>query len=998
MPRKEGRQAFRNPVLGPEDGERAIREPLVSSEMVAEVPLTGYSRCRFASGGSRFMNIAGIRSDLGHTRLAGLLACGLAVVVPPAVAGGTDWSGPLENRDPIPVVSSSSAAAEALERARQAGQGLVADLTLGQEGRLVRAASAEPLAPGRYRLHALVARTPHDHILAEAVALRLGAGASVSVFDAPGRFPDDGALTSVWLDVAVADRKILDVSVDWIVGDNKLDRQTYRDLGTARRVYLAQRQNAINQVSLRAGADAGLSASGASDLGDILDDLTAEERPRLRLQPLTGAALPAHRLVLGGLVLERMSPVEVTAVRTDAVALEPGGMVRGTAEIRNLATEPVTVTLAWTVEDDARPGEPLAGREETMTLAAGEQRNQALAEPLATAGIGRLGRMRVEAMVGSLRPDAARIPFVILPNREPSPPDRPRKVFAHYMGCYPAGTGVTRNAVLKAGEAMHHDRGDDVAQRGGRFRNFPLVPREPALTAEQSADLEIRRALRIGIDGFAVDAWAGGQGAEDVFDALIKVAEDRDYPFELTICLDNVGPAAVRSLLEKHGRSPKLARRDGKPLMFTYFSHGKALGTLAAEIDDRIPDGERQAAVNRLRATELGWHLIGQTFRKAEESIGQPVSFHYDLNYFFHEVPPDLVRPGMMTRAAAALAKHVSVLGSFGTYGFGYGDRTEDIARAVREAGAEWSGPGGMHQKENILPGGGEIFMPRGTERLRGVWADMIRDQASLLQLVTWNDYTENTNLAPAFNTRYTIYDLTGYFIDWWRRGEPPVPEQDRVYLTYAKYPRDARGWPFRIGVRSDRRLEVLTILTEPATVRLPGREIRYQAPAGLHVADFPVTPGPVSAEVVRDGAVVVRLESPEPITDRPFREDNAMVCFSTEFARHWKADFGDAPPLLYSEYGDADGDGLPNWFEMYWFTAERGFKPVASDDPDEFLEGPKEHRVTRWLDLSTATWIDPAADPDADGLSNLEEYRAGTDPTVPAPPAPAAARSSREN
>jgi len=142
----------------------------------------------------------------------------------------------------------------------------------------------------------------------------------------------------------------------------------------------------------------------------------------------------------------------------------------------------------------------------------------------------------------------------------------------------------------------------------------------------------------------------------------------------------------------------------------------------------------------------------------------------------------------------------------------------------------------------------------------------------------------------------------------------------------------------------------------------------------------------------------VVRLDSPEPITDRPFREDNAMVCFSTEFARHWKADFGAAPPLLYSEYGDADGDGLPNWFEMYWFTAERGFKPVASDDPDEFLEGPKEHRVTRWLDLSTATWIDPAADPDADGLSNLEEYRAGTDPTVPAPPAPSAARSSREN
>ena len=467
-----------------------------------------------------------------------------------------------------------------------------------------------------------------------------------------------------------------------------------------------------------------------------------------------------------------------------------------------------------------------------------------------------------------------------------------------------------------------------------------------------------------------------------MFDTLIKVAAAKNYPFEITVCLDPACGAdsvqTVKEVLDKYGDHPKLARRDGKPLIFTYFSYGLAMGTLYAGIDERIPDVERLAAVNRLRATELGWHLIGQTFRKAEEQVGQPIYFTYDLVYFFHEVPKELVTPDMPVRAAAAIARHVPALNSFGFYGFN--GKHAEVAKAVQDAGGEWGWAGGVHQKESFF----EVFTPKATEWLRGIWADTIDDEATLVQLITWNDLNENTGIAPAINSRYTIYDLTGFFIDQWRTGKPSALDRDRVYLTYAKYPNDAKSWPFKIRDRRDRALEVLTILPTPATVRLPGRGIEYEAPAGLHVQQFPVTPGPVIAEVVRGGTVAVRLESPEPITDCPFRQDVGLVCWSTEEERHWKADFGDKPMLRYAEYGDADNDGLPNWFEMYWFTKDRGFKPEVSDDSDELLEGPKQHPVTRWLDLSTQTLVNPQADPDADGRSNLEEYRAGTDPTVP--------------
>ena len=910
-------------------------------------------------------------------RPAVAVAVVVAVVVARAAAPAAKPATPPPNNAAIKVVENEAAAKAALEQARKEGTGLVADLALGQEGQLVRAESAASLHPGRYRLHALVARTPHDHILAEAVALRLAAGPATNVFDPPRWFPAAGTLAPVRLDLVVDKPGKLTIAADWIVGDTKLDREKYRDVAEARRAYRAQRQSAINQVGLKGGPDMSLQQSAADD--DGLDELLAEDAPRLAPRPLAGAGLPSHRLMLTGLVLERLSPVAVVAVKADAAAYEPGAKGKVTVDLHNLAAEPATAKLLWTVENDSRPGETVARHEETVTLAAGERRGHSLADALATTGIARLGRVRVEAVVGALRADACRAPFVVLPPAPTRPPERPKKVFAHSMGCFPAGS-FTHGMQTTAGQNMHHDRGDDTCRFGGVVRNYPLLPQNPKLTPEESADLEIRRAMRIGIDGFAVDAWAGGDGAKQVFEMLLKVAAAKNYPFEITVCLDPTCGGdlvtTVREVLDRFGDNPKLARRDGKPLIFTYCLYGGA--GLEEGVDERIPDVERDRELKRLRTTELGWHLIGQYYRRAEEQVGQPIYYTAEINYFFNGVPNDLVTPDMPARSAAAIARHVPALYSFGFYGFN--GKHAEVGKAVREAGGEWGWCGGMHQKESFY----EVFTPKATDWLRFIWADTIDDQATLVQLVTWNDYNENTHIAPAYNSRYTIYDLTGFFIDQWRTGKPLAVDRDRVYLTYAKYPNDAKSWPFKIRDRRDRALEVLTILPTPATVRLPGRGIEYEAPAGLHVQQFPVTPGPVIAEVVRGGTVAVRLESPEPITDCPFRQDVGLVCWSTEEERHWKADFGDKPMLRYAEYGDADNDGLPNWFEMYWFTKDRGFKPEVSDDSDELLEGPKQHPVTRWLDLSTQTLVNPQADPDADGRSNLEEYRAGTDPTVP--------------
>ena len=711
-----------------------------------------------------------------------------------------------------------------------------------------------------------------------------------------------------------------------------------------------------------------LDGAAEEDEGDLgLDD--DAYRPGKKM-PLSHKTLPQFRLIVAGVHFEALCPVRVQEVFPSKVALAEREKAGVRARLQNCSGSDARVSLELAIADvcaeSAEEPEPLAT--DTVTVPAGEILDYEFQGAFTTGGIDWLGSIQVRATWKDRRPSENTGMFVIAPPKKPIV-ERKRKAFAHYMGCWPAGSGpiLWERRNLK----LNHASKNEAAQFGGHVRNYDLVPPEMKLSAEESADLEIRRAMRIGLDGFAVDAWAGDKDARRSLDALFKVAEEKDYPFEITVCID---PACggdivgtVKEVLAKHGDSPKLARRDGRPLIFGYMSVWPGLGYLLNKLPTKGP---------QLRSRPIGWHVMGRAFEDARRQLGQSIYYHYCMSAFFHNAQGE--RPDRaLTQAAGILANYVDAIG-----GFSYlGKQEPEIAKAVIAAGAEWSDAVGMYQKENIPY---ECWMPPGTEWIHGNWHSLSDLNASLIQFITWNDYGENSNLAPAYNTRYTIYDLTGYHLQRWKAGKAPELKDDRVYLTYAKYPRDAKVYPFKVKWTKERKLEVCTVLTKPGTVRLPGRDVEYEAPAGLHCKQFPLKPGPVIAELLRGGKMLKRLKSPEPITDRPFRMDNAMVCYSTEFERHWKADFGDREPWHYSEYGDLDNDGLPNWFEMYWFTKARGFEPSRKATmEEEIAEEEVETVYSRWLDFSTATLADPKADPDGDGKTNLQEYLDRTDPTM---------------
>jgi hypothetical protein len=506
---------------------------------------------------------------------------------------------------------------------------------------------------------------------------------------------------------------------------------------------------------------------------------------------------------------------------------------------------------------------------------------------------------------------------------------RPKKIFAHYMGCYPIGCRSLNLEYMRKIEGQMRPDGDSyMARVGGRWRDYPLTPQNYKPTLEEAMDLEIRRALRMGLDGFAVDVLAGQADALASLDAMFKVAEEKNYPFEITFCLDNPKQnlEAVRHLFEKHGKSPKLARRDGKPLVLGYRSH---------RIGERLrPDVQGK---DWLKPENV--EVYNQALEELEAIAGEPIYAQFCLNGALAgrsdgaAIPP-ADDPEFWKTFLGVLGRKFG-----GVNGFFWGGPGYDLAaKAAREAGMDWGEPI-WAQYQNLY--WNSFRLKDGTDLLRERWEHAIANDSTLIQIATWNDYTEATNAAPGQQTGYAINDLMGIMIDRWKTGAWPKYEEDRIYFFYPPYPKGSPVHPFHdFASELTSNLEVVTYLTEPGTVTLPGRNETWEAPAGLHVQKLPPTPGPLVAELKRGGKTVAALTAKEPISALPFRAQHSLAGYSTQDEAYWKEDFkGNTEPMV-AYYGDVDGDGLPNWFEMFYFGKLGDFTTATAADPEAKVPG----------------------------------------------------------
>lgn len=164
-----------------------------------------------------------------------------------------------------------------------------------------------------------------------------------------------------------------------------------------------------------------------------------------------------------------------------------------------------------------------------------------------------------------------------------------------------------------------------------------------------------------------------------------------------------------------------------------------------------------------------------------------------------------------------------------------------------------------------------------------------MQTNAQYAHIVTWNDYSESTAIEPSSGTQYLFYDLSAYFISWFKTGSPPRTHSDAIYYNHRRQlfktgsPPRTDDKPLKLLGESkiQNNVEMVAFLTAPATIEIRQGALVEQrdAGAGLAVLQVAAQAGKPLFRILRNGKVVVELESHWGIAGEPeYAEDPLYV------------------------------------------------------------------------------------------------------------------------
>jgi hypothetical protein len=363
---------------------------------------------------------------------------------------------------------------------------------------------------------------------------------------------------------------------------------------------------------------------------------------------------------------------------------------------------------------------------------------------------------------------------------------------------------------------------------GGLLRDRPLpIPPWPSrYWREIDFAVEILRAQAAGLDGFCVDILTLSGPLWDRVETLFAVTDNGAADFRLMLVpdLNAMREAGVEAL-------------------------AAALHRLAAHRSAyHLGDGRLVVAPYNadLRPPEFWSSLVSELKQRGHAVALWPIFLNkplYDRNH-----------PGLTMPYANWVHPDIGP----------WTDRNPGDARQRTTSAPVMDGISPQHS----APKSSAFREAQNTELFRTGWQHAIERDLPNVQLVTWNDYAEGTQVSPSLGTQFVIYDLIRYYAAWFKTGKSPRVVRDAIYYCHRRQiiapetvaAADQTPMHLRGPTQVHNEIEMLAFLPTAATleIAIAGQTYRQAKPPGLASLRAPAAPGKPVFRIVRAGRVVV--------------------------------------------------------------------------------------------------------------------------------------------
>ena len=443
----------------------------------------------------------------------------------------------------------------------------------------------------------------------------------------------------------------------------------------------------------------------------------------------------------------------------------------------------------------------------------------------------------------------------------------PKKVFAHYLASLPVSldnqTTATdyyaRNYLNPDGEGGKH------AAYGGFVRDRPSGRPVIGTTDWRLQDMksEVRTAAAAGIDGFSFDVLQvqGGSNPQLWDNALLmmRAAAETDPGFKIMLMPDMAG---------------SLGTKDVATL-------AKGMATLAGYSSAyRLADGRLVVSPFKAEAHDAAWWK--SFLDTMQVTYGIPVAL---LPVFV----------GNEQTYASSFAPISYGMSNWGSRNPDFNDpvristgSARDRAAKVKALGMKWMQPVSV---QDARPNQAIFDEAENTTNFRYTWELARATGAEFVQIPTWNDYTETTDIAPSPKQGSSFLDINAYYLTWYKTGAAPAVTRDTVYLTHRTqaaaalptYP-ETQLMRWRSGSPVRDTVEALTFMTAPGnvTITVGGASYVCAVTAGVDTCTVPLGTGKVSATTSRGGIPTAAVTTPLPVVAQPYVQDLQYIAASS--------------------------------------------------------------------------------------------------------------------